>query len=61
MEQTIITIIGSLGFPIVVAWFLLTKFNKSIEANTKAIVKLEQTLAEVCKIVYTANPPKMPL
>lgn len=61
MTETIFTIVGSLGFPIVVAWFLLTRMQKTMDANTRAIEKLEETLSEVCKAVYTSKDKNLPV
>ncbi len=45
----IITAVGSVGFPIVVAWYLLTKMKDTIEKNTESNSKISQVLAKICE------------
>lgn len=45
----IVALIGSIGFPIVVAWYCLTKLNKTMEENTKAINALTQVVTKLCE------------
>lgn len=42
-------LIGSLGFPIVVAWYLLTQMKKSIDANTESNKNITLVLAKICE------------
>lgn len=48
--QTVMTLIGSLGFPIVACgglfWFIVKSMNTSNEKTVQAIEKLEQSIAE---------------
>jgi len=49
MEMTeIAQFIGSYGFPIAVAWYLLTKIKTSIENNTTAITSLQAIIVQMC-------------
>lgn len=61
IETSIISAIGSLGFPIVVAWYLLTRVNESVKANTKALGKLEEAISELCKNLYSSKDKNLPI
>jgi len=45
----IATLIGSVGFPIVVAWYLLTKLKQSLDANTESNKQISIVLAKICE------------
>ena len=40
----IVTILGNFGFPVVVAIYLLVRFEKRIESLTEAITNLQQIM-----------------
>lgn len=44
MEQTILTAISAVGFPIVVTFYLLTSFQKSMDRFTEVITELIKEL-----------------
>ena len=46
MEQTILTAISTVGFPIVVTFYLLTRFQKSMDECTKALTDLTKDLRD---------------
>ena len=46
MEQTILTAISTVGFPIVVTFYLLTRFQKSMDECTKALTDLTKELRQ---------------
>lgn len=46
MEQTILTAISTVGFPIVVTFYLLTRFQKSMDELTKALTDLTKELRQ---------------
>jgi len=46
MEENILAIVSSLGFPAAVSFFLLAKVCGSLDELTKAIVKLDAKLDE---------------
>ena len=37
---SILSVVGSYGFPVVVAWYLLTTLNKTIKEHTDLLTKL---------------------
>ncbi len=45
----IASLVSSVGFPIVVAWYLLTRMDKTMKNNTDAINGLHVTLARICE------------
>jgi hypothetical protein len=49
MELDWIQLIGSLGFPIVVSIYLLTKFEKTLTSNTEALNSLKDLIKERLK------------
>ncbi len=53
METTIITLVGSLGFPIVACIWLATGFKKSQDALRDAINSNTKVLEKLCQI---SNP-----
>ncbi|MFE7064495.1 YvrJ family protein [Sutcliffiella sp. NPDC057660] len=40
----IVTILGNFGFPVMIAIYLLIRFEKRIESLTEAITKLQQAM-----------------
>lgn len=48
LEQ-IVSLVGSLGFPIVVAWYLLTQMKRAIDANTKANENIALVMTRICE------------
>jgi len=44
MEQTILTAVSTVGFPIVVTFYLLTSFQKSMDRLTAEIARLTEFL-----------------
>ena len=44
MEQTIITAVSTVGFPIVVTFYLLTRFQKSMDRLSGEISRLTEFL-----------------
>lgn len=46
MEQTILTAVSTVGFPIVVTLYLLTSFQKSMDRFTEAITDLTRELRQ---------------
>lgn len=48
VEEIAFSAIGSLGFPIFVAWYLLTYLRKSLDANTKAIIRMNDLIERLC-------------
>ena len=44
MEQTILTAISAVGFPIVVTFYLLTRFQRSMDKFTEQIGELVKEL-----------------
>ena len=44
MEQTILTAVSAVGFPIVVTFYLLTSFQKSMDKFTDKLGELIQEL-----------------
>ena len=44
MEQTIITAVSTVGFPIVVTFYLLTRFQKSMDRLSGEIARLTEFL-----------------
>jgi hypothetical protein len=51
----IIATISSVGFPIVVAWYLLTKLKDTIDKNTEANNKISIVLAKICEHLNIPN------
>ena len=51
MEQTILTAISAVGFPIVVTFYLLTRFQRSMDKFTEQIGELvkELQLPKACE------------
>jgi hypothetical protein len=49
MEQTILTAVSAVGFPIVVTFYLLTSFQKSMDKFTDKLGELIQELRRVEK------------
>lgn len=49
MDNTIVQLIGSLGFPIAACIWLATVFKKSIDANTESNNKISIVLAKICE------------
>lgn len=47
MEQDFVSLIGSLGFPIVVAMYLIIKMDKTLQSLSKTITDFSQTNREV--------------
>lgn len=51
--NVIIPLISSVGFPIIVAWYLLTKtipeLRKSLDSNTTVMRKIGETLSKICE------------
>jgi len=47
--DAIVTLISSVGFPIAVALYLLTTFNKSIKEQTEATIKLTEVIQKLCE------------
>jgi hypothetical protein len=45
---TVTTLIGSLGFPIVVCWYTLTTLNKTLQENSKALDALKDIISQLC-------------
>jgi len=48
METTILTYVGSLGFPIVACIWLAVTFKKSIDANTASNKTLSDLMIKIC-------------
>lgn len=46
--EAILSLIGSVGFPIVIAWYLLTTLNKTIKENTESNQAMRNTLTKIC-------------
>lgn len=44
-----LSLIGSLGFPIVVAWYLLTKLKDAIDKNTASNNAIINVLSKICE------------
>ena len=44
MEQTVLTAVSTVGFPIVVTFYLLTSFQKSMDRLSGEIAKLTEFL-----------------
>lgn len=44
MEQTVVTAISAVGFPIVVTFYLLTRFQNSMDRFTAQIAELVKEL-----------------
>jgi hypothetical protein len=44
----IVSLVSSVGFPIVVAWYFMTKLNRAMEENTRALQSLQNALAKLC-------------
>lgn len=62
MTSEIISLISSVGFPIVVAWYLLTKMTKTIESNTKsnnAVLESNRALTRQIETNTKANQAVM--
>ncbi len=49
IEQTVLTAIGSVGFPILVAWYVLTRMEKSLKEISAALTELRDVLTKVCE------------
>lgn len=47
--QAILTAVGSVGFPIVITWYLLTKMRDTIDKNTVSNEKISIILAKICE------------
>ena len=46
MEETILTAISTVGFPIVVTFYLLTRFQKSMDSMTAQLAELVKVLQQ---------------
>lgn len=44
MDETILTAISAVGFPIVITFYLLTRFQKSMDALTAQLAELVKEL-----------------
>lgn len=44
-------LIGSFGFPVAVATYLLIKLNPTIQEHTKALESLKDAIARICQKV----------
>ena len=44
IDPTIIQLVSTVGFPIGMCFYLVLRFERTIEAHTKAIEKLEATI-----------------
>lgn len=49
MTDIVFSAIGTLGFPIFVAIYLLTTLKKSMDSNTKVLRELSGLIAELCR------------
>jgi len=49
MDTQWITLVGTVGFPAVVAWYCLTTLNKTVQANTATMTEMRQVLAKICE------------
>lgn len=46
MEETLLTAISTVGFPIVVTFYLLTRFQKSMDNMTAQLAELVKVLQQ---------------
>jgi len=46
--DSIVQTVASVGFPIVVAWYLLTQLKSTLDKNTASNVALHELLAKIC-------------
>ena len=49
IESEAISLIGSLGFPIVITLWFMFRTDKMITANTEALAKLSEIISELQK------------
>jgi len=49
IESTILTLIGSLGFPIVACIWLALSFKKTVDANTASNLAIQHLLTKICE------------
>lgn len=50
-----VQLISNLGFPIVVALYLLIRVDKTIEESTKALTELTKTIIELKELIENVN------
>ena len=50
MEETLLTAISTVGFPIVVTFYLLTRFQKSMDNMTAQLAELVKVLQQYVSI-----------
>jgi hypothetical protein len=55
MDISIVSTISAVGFPIVVAWYCLTKLADRLEANTKSNQAITQVLDKICNKLNIDN------
>lgn len=46
MEETLLTAVSTVGFPIVVTFYLLTRFQKSLDEMTTQLAELVKVLQQ---------------
>lgn len=51
----LIQIISNVGFPVVVALYLLVRVDKTIEESTKALTELTKTIIELKELIEGIN------
>ena len=55
--EQIAALVGSLGFPIVISWYLLTTFKRSLDANTASNQAIKEVLAHICDKLNISTKP----
>jgi len=54
----LIQIISNVGFPVVVALYLLVRVDKTIEKSTEALTELTKTIIELKELIEGINSRK---
>ena len=56
--EQILSLVGSVGFPIVIAWYLLTTLTKTIKENTQSNQAMGVLLTKICTKLDIDNNAK---